>query len=281
MVDGEPVEGTFRAHQVPLPAARTDDAHRRVLEEWLRSYRPSELFDESGAPVSELMDLVPAGDRRMSANPVSNGGAQVRDLRLPDWRDFGVEVPAPGATQHEATRVLGGWLREVTAHNPDNFLTFAPDELASNRLQDILEVTGRNWQAEIDEFDVGLDRRGRVIEVLSEHMCQGLLEGYLLTGRHGVFTCYEAFVHIVDAMFNQHAKWLDASAAVPWRRPIPSLNYLLSSHVWRQDHNGFTHQDPGFLDVVLNKPRSCGCTCRRTPTHCCPRSTIACVRATT
>jgi xylulose-5-phosphate/fructose-6-phosphate phosphoketolase len=253
LVDGEQVEGTFRAHQVPLPAARTDDNHRAVLEQWLRSYRPTELFDGSGAPVSELMDLVPAGDRRMSANPVSNGGTHARDLRLPDWREFGVDVPAPGATHHEATRVLGGWLREVTAANPDNFLTFAPDELASNRLQDILEVTGRNWQAEIDEFDVGLDRQGRVIEVLSEHMCQGLLEGYLLTGRHGVFTCYEAFVHIVDAMFNQHAKWLDASAAVPWRRPIPSLNYLLSSHVWRQDHNGFTHQDPGFLDVVLNK----------------------------
>ncbi|NEW40641.1 phosphoketolase family protein [Nocardia cyriacigeorgica] len=253
LVDGDQVEGTFRAHQVPLPAARTDDGHRAVLERWMQSYRPAELFDESGAPVSELMGLVPSGDKRMSANPVSNGGALVRDLRLPDWRDFGVEVPAPGATHHEATRVLGGWLREVTARNVHNFLTFAPDELASNRLQDILEVTGRNWQVEIDEFDVDLDRSGRVIEVLSEHMCQGLLEGYLLTGRHGVFTCYEAFVHIVDAMFNQHAKWLDASAAVPWRQPIPSLNYLLSSHVWRQDHNGFTHQDPGFLDVVLNK----------------------------
>ncbi|WP_083864815.1 phosphoketolase family protein [Nocardia brevicatena] len=252
-VDGDPVEGTFRAHQVPLPAARTDAEHRAVLEQWLKSYRPEELFDETGAPVSELARLVPVGERRMSANPVSNGGALVRDLRLPDWREFGVAVPAPGASHHEATRVLGGWLREVTARNPHNFLTFAPDELASNRLQAILEVTGRNWQAEIGEFDVGLDRTGRVIEVLSEHMCQGLLEGYLLTGRHGVFTCYEAFIHIVDAMFNQHAKWLDASAAVPWRRPIASLNYLLSSHVWRQDHNGFTHQDPGFLDVVLNK----------------------------
>lgn len=252
-VDGDPVEGTFRAHQVPLPAARTDAEHRAVLEQWLKSYRPEELFDETGAPVSELSRLVPVGDRRMSANPVSNGGALVRDLRLPDWREFGVAVPTPGASRHEATRVLGGWLREVTARNPHNFLTFAPDELASNRLQAILEVTGRDWQAEIGEFDVGLDRTGRVIEVLSEHMCQGLLEGYLLTGRHGVFTCYEAFIHIVDAMFNQHAKWLDASAAVPWRRPIASLNYLLSSHVWRQDHNGFTHQDPGFLDVVLNK----------------------------
>ncbi|MFD6161523.1 phosphoketolase [Nocardia sp. NPDC060256] len=256
MVDGEQVEGTFRAHQVPLPAARTDAGHRAVLEQWLRSYRPEELFDESGRPVSELLDQVPEGDQRMSANPIANGGKLVRDLNLPDWREFGVEVATPGGSQHEATRVLGGWLREVTRNNPDNFITFAPDELASNRLQDILEVTGRNWQAEIDEYDEHLDRTGRVIEVLSEHMCQGLLEGYLLTGRHGVFTCYEAFIHIVDAMFNQHAKWLDASAGVPWRRPIASLNYLLSSHVWRQDHNGFTHQDPGFLDVVLNKKAS-------------------------
>ncbi|MGQ4596492.1 phosphoketolase [Nocardia sp. R6R-6] len=256
LVDGNRVEGTFRAHQVPLPAARTDPDHRAVLEQWLRSYRPEELFDETGKPVSELCDQVPDGDRRMSANPVANGGALVRDLRLPDWREFGVEVSTPGATAHEATRVLGGWLREVTRSNPDNFLTFAPDELASNRLQDILEVTGRNWQAGIDARDEHLDRAGRVVEVLSEHMCQGLLEGYLLSGRHGVFTCYEAFIHIVDAMFNQHAKWLDASAAVPWRRPIASLNYLLSSHVWRQDHNGFTHQDPGFLDVVLNKKPS-------------------------
>ncbi|MFI6999003.1 phosphoketolase [Nocardia sp. NPDC050175] len=256
MVDGEQVEGTFRAHQVPLPAARTDAGHRAVLEQWLRSYRPEELFDELGRPVSELLDQVPDGDQRMSANPIANGGMLVRDLNLPDWRDFGVEVATPGGSQHEATRVLGGWLREVTRNNPDNFITFAPDELASNRLQDILEVTGRNWQAEIGEYDEHLDRTGRVIEVLSEHMCQGLLEGYLLTGRHGVFTCYEAFIHIVDAMFNQHAKWLDASAGVPWRRPIASLNYLLSSHVWRQDHNGFTHQDPGFLDVVLNKKAS-------------------------
>ncbi|MBF6133340.1 phosphoketolase family protein [Nocardia otitidiscaviarum] len=253
IVDGDPVEGTFRAHQVPLAAARDNDAHRAVLDEWLKSYRPEELFDSDGGPVAELIEQSPAGDRRMSANPVANGGLLIRDLALPDWRDFGVEVARPGAVKHEATRVLGGWLREVTRQNPDNFLTFAPDELASNRLQDILEVTGRDWQAEIGEFDVKLDRTGRVIEVLSEHMCQGLLEGYLLTGRHGVFTCYEAFIHIVDAMFNQHAKWLDASAQVPWRRPIPSLNYLLSSHVWRQDHNGFTHQDPGFLDVVLNK----------------------------
>ena len=253
VVDGQRVEGTFRAHQVPLPAARTNDEHRRVLEAWLRSYRPEELFDDAGRPVPELLELAPTGDRRMSANPVANGGRLLRDLRLPDWRQYGVEVEQPGGTRHEATRVLGAWLRDVTRRNPDNFLTFAPDELASNRLQDILEVTGRDWQAEIDADDEKLDRAGRVVEVLSEHICQGLLEGYLLTGRHGVFTCYEAFIHIVDSMFNQHAKWLQASAQVPWRRPLPSLNYLLSSHVWRQDHNGFTHQDPGFLDVVLNK----------------------------
>ncbi|OBB76469.1 phosphoketolase [Mycobacterium sp. 852014-52144_SCH5372336] len=253
VVDGQQVEGTFRAHQVPLPAARSDTEHRQVLEQWLRSYRPKELFDDGGRPIADLLSLVPRGDRRMSANPVANGGTQVRDLRLPNWRDYAVEVSTPGATAHQATRVLGGWLRDVTDWNRNNFLTIAPDELASNRLQDILEVTGRNWQAEVGEFDESLDPQGRVIEVLSEHMCQGLLEGYLLTGRHGVFTCYEAFIHIVDAMFNQHAKWLDASSQVPWRRPIASFNYLLSSHVWRQDHNGFTHQDPGFLDVVLNK----------------------------
>ncbi|UGT54085.1 phosphoketolase [Nocardia asteroides] len=251
VVDGERVEGTFRAHQVPLPAARTNPEHRRVLEQWLRSYRPEELFDETGAPVPELLAQIP--ERPMSLDPVANGGLLVRDLDLPDWREYGVEVERPGAGTHEATRVLGGWLRDVTARNPGNFLTFAPDELVSNRLQDILEVTGRDWQAEVGRWDVDLSTSGRAVEVLSEHMCQGLLEGYLLTGRHGVFTCYEAFIHIVDAMFNQHAKWLDASLAVPWRRRIPSLNYLLTSHVWRQDHNGFTHQDPGFLDVVTNK----------------------------
>ena len=253
VVDGQRVEGTFRAHQVPLPAARTDNAHREVLEQWLRSYRPDELFDEAGRPVQALLDAVPHGDRRMSANPVANGGVLLKDLRLPDWRDYGVDVSTPGSGEHEATRVLGAWLRDVTAENPNDFLSFAPDELASNRLQDILEVTGRDWQLEVGEFDERLDPAGRVIEVLSEHMCQGLLEGYLLTGRHGIFTCYEAFIHIVDAMFNQHAKWLEASSQVSWRRPLASLNYLLSSHVWRQDHNGFTHQDPGFLDVVMNK----------------------------
>ena len=253
VVDGQQVEGTFRAHQVPLPEARTNDDHRRVLEQWLKSYRPEELFDDAGRPVPELLGLAPSGTSRMSASPVANGGIELRDLRLPDWREYGVSAERHGATQHEATRVLGGWLRDVTRLNPGNFLTFAPDELVSNRLQDILEVTGRDWQAEIGQYDDRLDRHGRVIEVLSEHICQGLLEGYLLTGRHGVFTCYEAFIHIVDSMFNQHAKWLESSAQVQWRRPLASLNYLLSSHVWRQDHNGFSHQDPGFLDVVMNK----------------------------
>jgi xylulose-5-phosphate/fructose-6-phosphate phosphoketolase len=256
IVDGNQVEGTFRAHQVPLPSAREDDKHRATLEQWLLSYRPEELFDEGGAPNAELLELVPEGARRMSANPKTNGGEVLRDLELPAWSDFAVDVEQPGAAVHEPTRVLGRWLAEVVRSNPSNFLTFAPDELASNRLQDILEVTGRDWQIDIGRYDERLDRNGRVIEVLSEHMCQGLLEGYLLTGRHGVFTCYEAFIHIVDAMFNQHAKWLEASAAVAWRRPLASFNYLLSSHVWRQDHNGFTHQDPGFLDVVVNKQAS-------------------------
>ena len=253
LVDGLPVEGTFRSHQVPLPTARTDDAHRVVLEQWLRSYGPEELFDDHGRPVDDLLALVPPGARRMSANPVANGGELLVDLSLPDWRDHAVEVSAPGRSSHEATQVLGSWLREVTRANPRNFLTFAPDELASNRLQDILEATGRRWQIASEEHDEHLARDGRVIEILSEHVCQGLLEGYLLSGRHGVFTCYEAFIHIVDSMFNQHAKWLEACNGVAWRRPIASLNYLLSSHVWRQDHNGSTHQDPGFLDVVLNK----------------------------
>ncbi len=256
VVDGQQVEGTFRAHQVPLPSARTNDEHRRVLEAWMLSYRPRELFDDRGRPVAALAALSPRGDRRMSASPFANGGALLQDLRLPDWRDYAVAVDRPGGTAHEATRVLGSWLRDVTRLNPDNFLTFAPDELASNRLQDILEVTGRRWQAGVGKHDEHLDREGRVFEILSEHVCQGLLEGYLLTGRHGLFTCYEAFIHIVDSMFNQHAKWLQASAEVPWRRPLASLNYLLSSHVWRQDHNGSTHQDPGFLDVVMNKDPS-------------------------
>ena len=257
-VDGQQVEGTFRAHQVPLPGARTDGTHRAVLEQWMKSYRPEELFDDDGRPVAELLDLAAdAAPRRMSDNPVANGGALLRDLRLPDWRDVRRRRAGPRDREsHEATRVLGAWLRDVTHANPTSFLTMAPDELASNRLQDILDVTGRKWEIEEGPYDERLDRSGRVIEVLSEHICEGLLEGYLLSGRHGAFTCYEAFIHIVDSMFNQHAKWLQASAQVPWRRPIASLNYLLSSHVWRQDHNGFTHQDPGFLDVVLNKDPS-------------------------
>ncbi|MDQ1432841.1 MAG: xylulose-5-phosphate/fructose-6-phosphate phosphoketolase, partial [Actinomycetota bacterium] len=202
MVDGQQVEGTFRAHQVPLPAARTDDEHRRVLERWMHAYRPEELFDGEGRPVPELLAFPPSGDRRMSANPVANGGRLLRDLELPAWRDYGVAVDRPGASSHEATRVLGGWLRDVTEQNSDRFLLFAPDELASNRLQDVLDVTGRRWEAEVGEYDEKLDRAGRVVEVLSEHVCQGMLEGYLLTGRHGAFTCYEAFIHIVDSMFN-------------------------------------------------------------------------------
>jgi xylulose-5-phosphate/fructose-6-phosphate phosphoketolase len=252
-VDGQQVEGTFRAHQVPLAAVRTDAGHREALETWLRSYRPEELFDAEGRLVPELLALAPAGMRRMSANPVANGGALLADLELPDFRDYAVDVPLRGVTAHEAIRVLGGWMRDVAAANLGNFLLFGPDEIASNRLQDVLEVGGRKWYAEVGEYDDRLSPTGRSVEVLSEHLCQGLLEGYLLTGRHGVFTCYEAFIHIVDSMFNQHAKWLEASKAVPWRRPIASLNYLLSSHVWRQDHNGSTHQDPGFLDVVMNK----------------------------
>ena len=253
VVDGQQVEGTFRAHQVPIPSARTDDAHRAALEGWLRSYRPEELFDKTGGPVEEVRAFPPVGDRRMSANPVANGGRLLVDLELPDFRRHAVEVEAPGRTSHEATRVLGGWLRDVIVQNPHNFLLLGPDEVASNRLSDVFDVTGREWMASTVDGDVSLTRDGRVIEVLSEHLCQGLLEGYTLTGRHGLFTCYEAFIHIVDAMFNQHAKWLEASSRVPWRRPVASLNYLLTSHVWRQDHNGSTHQDPGFLDVVLNK----------------------------
>ncbi|MDX6255472.1 MAG: xylulose-5-phosphate/fructose-6-phosphate phosphoketolase [Frankiales bacterium] len=253
MVDGEQVQGTFRAHQVPLPNVLDTPEHLQALESWLRAYRPEELFDADGRPVQELLDLPPTGNARMSANPVSNGGSVLNDLELPLWRDYAVEVKTPGTAQHSATQVLGTWIRDVIAANPSSFLLFGPDEVTSNRLQDVFAVTARDWNAEVGPYDDRLATDGRVIEVLSEHLCQGLLEGYLLTGRHGVFTCYEAFIHIIDAMFNQHAKWLEATRHIPWRRPLASLNYLLSSHVWRQDHNGFTHQDPGFLDVVLNK----------------------------
>jgi len=252
-VDGKQVEGTWRSHQVPLTGARDDPDHLRRLEEWLRSYRAEELFDERGAPVAELRALAPEGERRMGANPHANGGLLLRELRLPDFRDYAVDVPKPGTRSSEATRVLGRFLRDVIAANPDTFRLFGPDETASNRLDAVFETTAKTWVAETLPVDETLAPEGRVMEMLSEHQCQGWLEGYLLTGRHGLFNCYEAFIHIVDAMFNQHAKWLKVTREIPWRRPLASLNYLLSSHVWRQDHNGFTHQDPGFIDHVVNK----------------------------
>jgi xylulose-5-phosphate/fructose-6-phosphate phosphoketolase len=254
-VDGKPAEGTFRSHQVPLSAVRTNPAHLAQLEQWMRSYRPEELFDDRGAPMPELKTLAPSGERRMGANPHANGGLLLKNLRLPDFRDYAVDVPAPATSSSEATRVLGRWLRDVMRLNEEtrNFRLFGPDETVSNRLGDVFEVTDRAWNAEIDDGDEHLAAGGRVMEVLSEQMCQGWLEGYLLTGRHGLFNCYEAFIHIVDSMFNQHAKWLKVTRGIPWRRPIASLNYLLSSHVWRQDHNGFSHQDPGFIDHVANK----------------------------
>jgi xylulose-5-phosphate/fructose-6-phosphate phosphoketolase len=252
-VDGLPVEGTWRSHQVPLAEVRSDPEHLAQLESWLHSYRPEELFDEQGALVPELAQLPPKSYRRMSANPHANGGQLLQDLSLPDFRTYAVEVPQPGKNFSEATRVLGGFLRDVIARNPENFRLFGPDETESNRLSAVFEVTKRAWNAETLPGDPDLAPDGRVLEVLSEHQCQGWLEGYLLTGRHGLFNCYEAFIHIVDSMFNQHAKWLKVTRNLPWRRPIASLNYLLSSHVWRQDHNGFTHQDPGFIDHVVNK----------------------------
>jgi xylulose-5-phosphate/fructose-6-phosphate phosphoketolase len=255
-IDGVPVEGTWRAHQVPLASARDTDAHLRVLDGWMRSYRPEELFDDAGAPRPDVVALAPAGDRRMSANPVANGGLLRRDLRLPDFRTAGVEVdPAlRGDRLLESTAVLGHWLADVIRENPDDFRIFGPDETASNRLAPaIYAATAKQWNAGFDAVDQNLAPTGRVMEVLSEHQCQGWLEGYLLSGRHGLFNTYEAFAHIVDSMFNQHAKWLEASRRIPWRQPIASLNYLLSSHVWRQDHNGFSHQDPGFLDLAVNK----------------------------
>ncbi|WP_307796598.1 phosphoketolase family protein [Actinomadura barringtoniae] len=252
-VEGLPVEGTWRAHQVPLAAVRENPAHLAQLEEWLRSYRPEELFDADGRPAGRLLALAPSGERRMSANPHANGGVLLRPLKLPDFTAYGVPVDKPGTTATEPTRRLGAFLRDVITANPDNFRIMGPDETASNRLGDVLEVTDRVFVGERYETDEHLGPRGRVLEVLSEHQCQGWLEGYLLTGRHGLFNSYEAFVHIVDSMFNQHAKWLKVTRHLPWRAPLASFNYLLSSHVWRQDHNGFTHQDPGFLDVVLNK----------------------------
>jgi xylulose-5-phosphate/fructose-6-phosphate phosphoketolase len=252
-VDGKKVEGTWRSHQVPLSETHTNTDHMAQLEAWLRSYRPEELFDDSGVLRPQLRALAPTGQRRMSANPHANGGLLLRDLDLPDFTDYAVAVDKPAAGTAEATRVLGMFLRDVIVRNPDRFRLMGPDETASNRLSAVFESTDKAWLAEIEPDDEDLGPEGRVMEVLSEHLCQGWLEGYLLTGRHGLFNCYEAFVHIVDSMLNQHAKWLTSSSHLPWRRPIASLNYLLTSHVWRQDHNGASHQDPGFIDHVANK----------------------------
>lgn len=254
IVDGQMSEGSWRSHQVPF-SDMSKPEHLRILEEWMRSYRPSELFDTSGCLKPEIAALAPEGDQRMSANPHANGGTLRRSLRLPDFAAYAVAVPEPGKITAEATRIMGAFLRDVMRENARtrNFRVFGPDETASNRLQAIFEATDRTWNAEMTSEDDHLSPDGRVMEILSEHTCQGWLEGYLLTGRHGLFSCYEAFIHIVDSMFNQHAKWLKASREIPWRRPIASLNYLLTSHVWRQDHNGFSHQDPGFVDHVANK----------------------------
>ncbi|MDN4643942.1 phosphoketolase family protein [Arthrobacter sp. PsM3] len=252
-VDGLKVEGSWRSHQVPFTQARENDSHRAVLEQWLRSYRPEELFDVNGTPVAAVGGLHPAGERRMSGNPHANGGLLLRDLRMPDFADYAVPVADPGTGAVESTRVLGTFLRDIMAANMDNFRVFAPDENNSNRLGAVLEATDRAWNARTVPEDDHLARDGRVMEILSEHTCQGWLEGYLLSGRHGFFSCYEAFIHIVDSMFNQHAKWLTTTNEIPWRRPVASLNYLLTSHVWRQDNNGFSHQDPGFIDHVINK----------------------------
>jgi xylulose-5-phosphate/fructose-6-phosphate phosphoketolase len=254
-IDGKKTTGSWRAHQVPLASARDTAEHLQVLNDWLASYGPDELFDADGRLIDDIRALAPHGNLRMSDNPHANGGLLLKDLRLPDFRDFAVDVPAPGGSISEAPRVLGQYLAEVIRLNPDNFRIFGPDETASNRLQAVFEATDKQWNAEFagPEVDEHMARAGRVLEMLSEHQMQGWLEGYLLTGRHGLFNCYEAFIHIVDSMVNQHAKWLKVTADIPWRRPIASLNYLLSSHVWRQDHNGFSHQDPGFIDHVVNK----------------------------
>ena len=252
VVDGKPVEGTFRAHQVPIAKVERPE-HLALLESWMKSYRPEELFDARGRLVAELAELPPRGARRMSANPHANGGLLLRDLSVPDFHDYAVTVSAPGAVESEATRVQGVMMRDVMKANPTTFRVFSPDETTSNRWDAVLEVTNRMSMAEIVPGDEKVANDGRVMEMLSEHQCQGWLEGYLLTGRHGFFSCYEAFIHIIDSMFNQHAKWLETTRNLSWRRPIASLNYLLTSHVWRQDHNGFSHQDPGFIDFVMNK----------------------------
>jgi xylulose-5-phosphate/fructose-6-phosphate phosphoketolase len=255
MVDGLPVEGTWRAHQVPLAGLRENPEHLRQLETWLRSYRPEELFDEDGRLRPELSALAPTGHHRMGANPHANGGELLKPLSMPPFQDYAVKFSTPGSVEAESTRVLGGFLRDVMRRNLEsrNFRLFGPDETASNRLEAVYEVSGKEWMAQVQDVDIDLSAEGRVMEVLSEHLCEGWLEGYLLTGRHGLFSCYEAFIHIIDSMMNQHAKWLKVSKQIPWRRPIASLNYLLTSHVWRQDHNGFSHQDPGFIDHVANK----------------------------
>jgi xylulose-5-phosphate/fructose-6-phosphate phosphoketolase len=255
VVDGQKVEGTWRAHQVPLAGLASNPEHLRMLEQWLRSYRPEELFDDEGAPVPLVRESSPVGAHRMGANPHANGGVLLRDLNLPDIRKYATRVTLPGAQIAESTRLLGAYLRDVFRLNAEanNFRMWGPDETSSNRLDAVFEATQRTWMAELEPGDTHLAVDGRVMEVLSEHQCQGWLEGYLLSGRHGLFSCYEAFIHIVDSMFNQHAKWLEAAKRIPWRRSVASLNILLTSHVWRQDHNGFSHQDPGFIDVVCNK----------------------------
>ncbi|NVN88863.1 MAG: phosphoketolase family protein [Rhodopseudomonas sp.] len=253
-VDGKPVEGTWRAHQVPIAEFKNPE-HIRQLEDWMKSYRPEELFDDKGRFLDEFAALAPNGHFRMGANPHANGGELLQPLSMPHFQDYAVAVPSPGSVKAEATRELGRFLRDVMKLNLDakNFRLFGPDETASNRLDAVFEVVGKEWMAEVEDVDINLSQHGRVMEVLSEHLCEGWLEGYLLTGRHGLFSCYEAFIHIIDSMFNQHAKWLKVSAGIPWRKPIASLNYLLTSHVWRQDHNGFSHQDPGFIDHVASK----------------------------
>src|SRR5262249_51499687 len=253
-VDGKPVEGTWRAHQVPVSDFEKPE-HLAILEGWLKSYRPSELFDEHGKFREDLAALAPTGHRRMGANPHANGGPLLEPLSLRRYRDCAVDLPRPGAIEAESTRILGKYLRDVFKLNADkrNFRLFGPDETASNRLDAVYEAAEKEWMAAVEDVDVDLSPEGRVLELLSEHLCQGWLEGYLLTGRHGLFSCYEAFIHIVDSMVNQHAKWLKTTRNIPWRKPIASLNYLLTSHVWRQDHNGFSHQDPGFIDQVANK----------------------------
>jgi len=254
-IDGQRTEDYWRSHQVPMGEMHENPKHVAILEKWMKSYRPEELFESNGGFKADLAELAPKGDRRMSANPHANGGLLLKDLRMPDFRQYAVEVPSPGQATAEATRVMGKFLRDTMKRNMNsrNFRLFSPDENNSNRWQDVLSVTHRTWVADRYPYDDHLAADGRVMEMLSEHQCQGWLEGYLLTGRHGFFSCYEALVHIIDSMFNQHAKWLKVCNDIGWRRPIASLNYLLSSHVWRQDHNGFSHQDPGFIDHVINK----------------------------